>query len=132
WRVSAPGRGSSTRGNGRSAAGLCSPPASTATRRSSSGGPAGRSRSRSGCRSTCPPGGGRGGAGGWGGGGGAPRGRGGRGAGGVWELRAGTVVYRTALRATTGVTDEAATAALDDVRAHAAAAAKELEALARA
>ncbi|HKA91241.1 MAG TPA: hypothetical protein VKE22_26450 [Haliangiales bacterium] len=55
-----------------------------------------------------------------------------RGARGAWELRAGTVVYRTALPATTGVTDEAATAALDDVRAHAAAAAKELEALARA
>jgi hypothetical protein len=52
-----------------------------------------------------------------------------RGPRGAWTLRAGTVVYRTTLFALSGVTDETASAALDEVRAHAAAAAKDLQAL---
>ncbi len=55
-----------------------------------------------------------------------------RGARGAWELRAGTVLYRTTLPAPGRVADEAAAAALDDVRAHAAAAAKELWASSKA
>jgi hypothetical protein len=46
-----------------------------------------------------------------------------------WELRGNTIVYSSRIYGLGGLSDEAMTAALDDVRDRAAAAAKELEAL---